>query len=428
MTTRRPPGRTPAGPLQTGDDRPLLLVVATGMRTYREYLLHSISTRFRIHLFHTSEPTWETDYLSGWTVVPSTLDGPAMAEQARKLDAHDPVDGVLCWDEGRILATSHIAEALGLRNGDPKVIWRLRDKAQTRAALDAAGVPQPRSVPVSTLEQALAAADTVGYPAILKPRGLGASLGVVRVEGPAGLRANFAFTRDTEPPDPVEYAGDEPILVEHCVTGEEISVDSVVRDGVVAPLFIARKVVGYPPYAEEVGHFVDAADPLLEDPALLRVVQDTHTALGFADGWTHAEFMLTDSGPQVIEVNGRLGGDMIPYLGLLATGVDPGLAAAAAACGLPPDLEPDRARTSGIRFFYVERDDTELASIGFDESRLPAEIERAVTVAVPGTVVSPPPKGTVWGRIAFAITAGDSVDTCRAALASAESALAYEPG
>lgn len=402
------------------EDRPLLLIVATGMRIYREYLFRSISAGFRIHLFHTAEPTWEREYLSGWTVVPSTLDGPAMAAAARDLDG---VSGVLCWDEGRIHAASYVAQALGLRNGDPAVIWRLRDKAQTRAALDAAKVPQPRSIPVATLDQALDAADQVGYPAVLKPRGLGASLGVVIVKDPAQLREKFAFTRDTKAPDPVVYSSAEPVLVEECVIGEEISVDSVVQDGKVIPLFIARKVVGYPPYAEEIGHYVDAADPLLNDPSLLQAIQDTHTALGFQDGWTHTEFMLTDDGPRLIEVNGRLGGDMIPYLGMLATGISPGPAAAAVACGLPPEITPDRRRVIGIRFFYVDEDDTTITSVDFEDSRLPMQVEHTAVVAAPGAVVSPPPKGTVWGRIAFAIAGADSIDECRRALDAADAAL-----
>jgi biotin carboxylase len=404
-------------------ERPLLLVVATGMRLYREYLLRSIASRFRIHLFHVAEPSWEKDYLDGWTVVPSTLDGPAMAEAAAKLDVTEPVSGVLCWDEGRIHATAYVAQELGLRNGDPAVIRRLRDKARTRAALAAAGVAQPRSVAVSSLEEALTAAERVGYPAILKPRGLGASLGVVRVEDAEQLRDRFAFTRDTKAPDPVDYGSDQTVLVEECVVGEEISVDSVVHDGRVTPLFVARKVVGYPPYAEEVGHFVDAADPLLSDPVLLAALQATHTGLGFRDGFTHTEFMLTTAGPQLIEVNGRLGGDMIPYLGMLATGIDPGLAAADAACGRRPELAPTRSGVAAIRFFYVERDDTTIGSIAFDQAALPAAIDRAVPVAAPGAVVSPPPKGTVWGRIAFATVVGESIARCRTALDQAETAL-----
>jgi biotin carboxylase len=402
---------------------PLLLLVATGMRSYREYLLRSIASRFRVHLFHVAEPTWEREYITGWSVLASTIDGPAMAREALAVNERDAVSGVLCWDEGRILATSYVAQALGLHNGDPAVVWRLRDKAQTRACLAAAGVAQPRSVPVKTVTEALAVARDLGYPVILKPRGLGASLGVIRVDDANQLAEHFAFTRDTPPPDPVIYASDQPVLVEECVTGEEISVDAVVQEGKAVPLFIGRKVVGYPPYAEEIGHYVDAADPLLTDPDLTTALQDTHTALGFQDGWTHTEFMLTAAGPRLIEVNGRLGGDMIPYLGMLATGIDPGLAAAQVACGLVPGLAASRRRVAGIRFFYVDHDDTVIEAISFDESRLSDSIERAVAIACPGATVSPPPKGTVWGRIAFAVATGARIEDCRASLDAAQDAL-----
>ncbi|HEV2887557.1 MAG TPA: ATP-grasp domain-containing protein [Jatrophihabitans sp.] len=402
--------------------RPLLLLIATGFQPYREYLLSSISSEFRIHLFHTAEPSWEKEYLSDWTVLPSTADGPAMAAVARRVHEEEPIDGVLCWDEARIHAAAYVAQALGLRNGDPAVIGRLRDKGQTRAALAEAGVAQPRSVPVNDLTEALAAAARVGYPAILKPRGLGASIGVVRVENAEEVRRMFAFTRTAQGPERVELP-DRPVLVEQCVIGEEISIDSVVTDGRVTPLFIGRKVLGYPPYAEEVGHFVRAADPLLADPVLLAAIQDTHAALGFSDGWTHSEFMLTSSGPQVIEVNGRLGGDLIPYLGLLATGIDPGLAAARAACGLPPDLTATRNRTAAIRFFYVAEENTEISSVTFEAAELPAEIHQVLAVAKPGAIVSPPPKGTAFGRIALAIAVGDSVASCATALDGAEAAL-----
>lgn len=406
----------------TTDERPLLLVVSTGMRRYREYLLESISTRFRIHLFHTTEPDWERPYLSGWTVVPDTLDGPAMAEAAVALAARIHIDGVLCWDEARIHAASYVAQALGVRNGDPAVIWRLRDKAQTRAALEAAGVAQPLSFAVKTLEEAEWAAGEVSYPAIVKPRGLGGSLGVTKVCNVEELRAAFAFARDLPPPEPVVYQTDAPVLIEHCVVGEEISVDSVVRDGVVRAIFIARKVVGYPPYAEEIGHFVDGADPLLRDPALCRALQNTHSALGFRDGWTHTEFMLTGVGPMLIEVNGRLGGDLIPYLGRLATGIDPGIIAASAACGTPVTIAQKHSQVAGIRFFYVPDDDTVIASIGFSEVEDGA-IERMEALAQPGDVCSPPPKGTLFGRVAYATAAGESVEVCRQALDAAQAAL-----
>jgi hypothetical protein len=110
----------------------------------------------------------------------------------------------------------------------------------------------------------------------------------------------------------------------------------------VLPMFLARKQVGYPPYFEELGHVVDAADPLLSDDDVLHVLRHAHSALGFTDGMTHTELKLTPAGPMIVEVNARLGGGLIPYLGMRASGMDPGLAAAAVACGQPPVLIADR--------------------------------------------------------------------------------------
>lgn len=406
------------------EKKPLIILVASGMQPYREYLIRSIAQRFRIHLLHVEEPGWEKPWLDGWTVVADTCDGPAMTKVAEELNARTPVSGVLCWDEIRIHATAYVAEALGLPGGDPMVLWRLRDKGQCRAALAAADVPQPASVPVGDLPGALRAAERLGYPVILKPRGLGASLGVIRADDPDAVRRGFAFTSSVEVPPSVVYDSPEPYLVEECVTGEEISVDAVVRGGVVTPVFVARKVVGYPPYAEETGHFVDARDPLLADAELRRLLSDTHSALGVRDGWTHSEFMLTAAGPKLIEVNGRLGGDLIPHLGQLATGIDPGLAAAAVACGLEPELRPTRDRVAGVRFLYVDKDDTTIASAGFPE-RLPGSVDEAVTLVAPGTVVSPPPKGTVWGRIAYVTATGASTESCLATLDAAEAAFSF---
>ena len=405
----------------TEDDRPLVLLITTGSRNYREYLLSSIATRYRVHLFLAAEPSWERQYITGWTVLTdlaNTVDADEMIEAARRIG--EPLDGVLAWDEARVLQTAKVAQALGLPGGDPDAAMRTRDKHQTRSALDAAGVPQPRSVLVEGVDDALAVAADIGYPVVLKPRAMAASLGVVRVGTPEELRARFAFARDTTVPGAWRY---DAVLVEEYLTGPEISVDSAVHRGRAYPMFVARKEVGYAPYFEEVGHVVDGADPLLADAGLMRIVQDTHTALGFADGMTHTELKLTPAGPKVIEVNGRLGGDLIPYLGLRATGIDPGLAAAAVACGRPPQVRADRSQVGAVRFFYVEHEDTTIGSIEFDESALPPALDRFVVDAKPGDVVSPPPRGTVWGRIAFATAVAGTEQECRQALDAAQAAL-----
>ena len=406
------------------DDRPHLLLISTGWREFREYLLRSIGPRYRVHLFLTAEPTWEHPYVDGWSVL-DTLDREALLAAASDLHARTPVDGVLCWDEPRILLAAEVAEALGLPGGDPGMVLRCRDKHLTREALDAAGVPQPRSALVRTPEEALERAAEFGFPVVLKPRALAGSLGIVAAATPAELVERFAFigaTQEALAPEAWRY--EVPTLVEEFADGPEISVDAAVYGGHVHPFCLARKGLGFAPYFEEIGHVVEARDPLLRDSALTDLLQATHTALGFTDGVTHTEIRLTPTGPKIIEVNARIGGGMIPYLGLRATGIDPGLAAAAVACGRPPDMTPDRELAGGVRFFYVSDDDTVIDSIGFDETGpLPAAVDQLVVLTQPGTTVSPPPKGNVFSRVAYATAVAESVAECFTALDAAAAVL-----
>jgi biotin carboxylase len=414
--TSTTPATTPAG-----DQRPHLLLISTGARLFREYLLAAIGEQYRVHLFVAAEPGWETSHIDAATVLADTLDADLMIAAARELNERDPIDGVLCWDEARILATAKIAEALGLPGGYPEVVLGCRDKHLTRERLAAAGVAQPQSVVVDTLEQALAAAAEIGYPVVLKPRGIAASLGVVLARDEAALREHFAFAHDTTVPGALVYA-ESGVLVEEYADGPEISIDSAVFQGRVHPICLAHKELGYPPYFEEIGHFVDGAEPMLSDPALIADLERAHAALGFTDGMTHTEYRLTPSGPKLIEVNARLGGDLIPYLGMRATGIDPGLAAAAIACGREPRIVSDRKLFGAVRFRYVPYEMT-ISEIYFDPERLPAEVDLAVVLVEPGQRLAPPPAGTVWGRIAYLTAVADTAERCRAVLEAADAAL-----
>ncbi|HTZ42491.1 MAG TPA: ATP-grasp domain-containing protein [Jatrophihabitans sp.] len=410
--------------MTTVDGRPHLLLISTGDRLFREYLLEPISRHYRIHLFLAAAATWESAYVDEVTVLGDTLDAAEMIAAARELDARDHLDGVLCWDEARILAAATVAEALGLPGGNAEMVLRCRDKHLTRQLMAEAGVPQPRSVLVATADEAAAVAAELGYPVVLKPRGVAASLGVVLAADEAELREHFTFARDTTAPGAV--VGDSIVLVEEYADGPEISVDCAVFNSEVLPICLAHKEIGYPPYFEEVGHLVDGADPLLADDGFRDLLVRAHRALGFTDGVTHSEFRLTPSGPKLIEVNARLGGDLIPYLGLRATGIDPGLAAAAVAVGRRPEVTPDRKAFGAVRFCYVPHELT-IGAIGFDAERLPAGIDLAVVRAAAGQRHAPPPKGTVWGRIAYLTAVADSEAEARAANAGAEAALVVEP-
>ena len=400
--------------------RPHLLLVGTGARPFREYLLESIAAEYRIHLFTAAEPNWEKRYLDDSTVLASLLDPAELVAAARRLHADDPLDGVLCWDEALVHATAAVTDALGLTGPSAEAVLNCRDKHRTRSALAAAGVAQPASALVPDVDAALAAAERIGYPVVLKPRALAASLGVVLVRDAGALRAAFTLAADTTVPGAPEH--DQRVLVEEFADGPEISVDSAIVRGTVRPFCLAHKELGYPPYFEEVGHRVAGDDPLLHDPAVCDVLQRAHAAVGFTDGMTHTELRLTASGPKVIEINARIGGDLIPYLGLRATGVDPGLVAAAIACGRLPATIGCRSGSAAVRFCYVA-EETTVDEVVVDESGLVPAVDRIEVLAVPGRSYSPPPRGTAFGRIALVTAVADTAAECAAGVESGVRAL-----
>jgi hypothetical protein len=63
--------------------------------------------------------------------------------------------------------------------------------------------------------------------------------------------------------------------------------------------------------------------------------------------------------------------------------------------------------------------------VEFDPTDLPATIDQLVPLMEAGQTTSPPPEGTLWGRIAYATVVATSLDDCRAGLDAAEKALRW---
>ncbi|MEU3400512.1 ATP-grasp domain-containing protein [Streptomyces filamentosus] len=383
-------------------EAPVLLLIGSGDRRYREYIVAAVSRHFRLWLLDAHEPSWQLPYVEGSSLL-DTKDVDALRAEAERIVRRLPVAGVFTYDESLVHAAALLAEALGLPGSAPDAVLACRDKATTRARLTAAGVPQPACTPVSTAAEARAAADATGYPVVVKARGLAGSLGVVRADHGDAVEAAFAAAGSADWPGVPRYEAD--VLVEEYLTGPEISVDAVVVDGVCTPLVVARKQVGMDPYFEETGHTVDAADPLLRDAGLLEQLQHVHKALGFEHGATHTEFKLTPKGPRLVEINARLGGDFIPLIGMLATGTDPAVAAASVAAGLTPDTAPKTRKTAAIRFLYPEHD-CEAVEVTVRSDLFGPTVHSAVATAGPGTRLALPPKAYM-NRYGYVIAVGE---------------------
>jgi biotin carboxylase len=395
-------------------EKPLLLLIGSSSRRSREFILESVSRRYALWLLQPAEATWESPYVAGSTVIDNT-DPDRLVAAARAVDAAHRVSGVFCYDEGLVHPAAYVSRDLGLPGNPPESIAACRDKNSTRLAVELAGVPQPVSVGVYSLGEAASAAEKIGFPVVIKPRGLAGSMGVRRADRAEEVAPAYAAAATASYPGVPVF--EMSVLVEEFVSGPEISVDAALFDGECVPLVVARKHVGLAPFFEEVGHDVDGGDRLLSDPQLLDLLRRSHDALGFHTGVTHTEFRLTPRGPVLMEVNARIGGDMIPYLGQLTTGVDIALVAADIAAGRRPATSATRRWAAAIAFLYPERD-TEIESVTVRPDLFTPEIHAAVALADPGAVLRLPPRGYLarYGRV-IALT--DTVERARAALADA---------
>jgi biotin carboxylase len=400
---------------------PVLLVASSGGQSYREYLLASLARRHPVWLLNPSEPTWQSRYLAGATVV-DVSDPTALVAAARQVAAIRPLLGLVCYDEAVIMPAAHVVEAIGLPGMRMDAVARCRDKRRTRETLAAAGIGQPVSIAASCLEEAESAARATGYPLVLKPRGLGASEGVIRVEDAAGLPEAFAGARSASHPGVPTY--DAGVLVEEFLDGPEVSIDGFVSDGTYEPLFVAHKRVGLEPFFEEVEHVVVPGDPLLRDEGLLTMLHDAHRALGVDQAITHTEVRFTPAGPRIVEVNGRLGGDLIPYLGWLATGIDPAAVAAQLATGERPGPVAENRACLGIRFAYPPKECV-VTSVSVPDPDPELGIVTAAALVAPGTELHLPPREYV-ARYGYVICIAPDLAGCRRRLRAAATRLALE--
>jgi biotin carboxylase len=260
-------------------------------------------------------------------------------------------DGITTFSDHGMLGVARLAQDLGLRFHRPEVAERLTDKSVQREGLRRGGLPVPGSTVLQSGlvdDEARAVAGGVRFPAVLKPLHGTDSRTTARVddvdEVVSVLRTLFSAAR----PDMVieEYLADTaPCL------GEEfanyLSVESVVSTGRLEHFAVTGRLPLARPF-RETGFFIPADLTAHQRAAALELASHAVRALGVEIGCVHTEIKFTPDGPQVIEVNGRLGGG-VPLMLEMATGASAPRLAMEVALGRPAE-SADLVPRNGIAF------------------------------------------------------------------------------
>ena len=238
---------------------------------------------------------------------------------------------VLPLDDAAVGVAALLSERMPrpLLDAAPRV---LEDKWGQRDALSRHGLPVPPFRLVETESDVRECGRSWGFPLMVKPARGTRSQGVHRVDGPGDVVTALSDARLK-----ARASGLERVLAEGYIDGVDVAVESIVVDGVTHHVSFWQS--GWN------GDMWQAATPLA--PALLpqladigEAVSSANKALGLRWAATSNELRVTRSGPVIVEVNARLGGEPCEDAIVLHNGVDRVRAMLTMLTGRKPDIAP----------------------------------------------------------------------------------------
>ena len=257
--------------------------------------------------------------------IVSTEDEPAI----ERLASAERVDGVIApgidWP---VAIAARVAARIGLPHPiSPEAAVLSTSKLRQRERFAAAGIPQPRFVVCSGVEEAVAAAQELGYPC------------VVKAPDRQGQRGLSLVTEARRMASAVEVALDASrsatLIVEEHVAGREVTVNGFSLDGRFRPLTVTDRLTAGPPaFGVAMAHVWPSELEPQQIGAAIDVASAAAAAIGVASGPTYTQVLLgPDGSVRIGELAARLGGGHDAELCRAVLGVDLNGAALGAALG-----------------------------------------------------------------------------------------------
>ncbi|MFE7928002.1 ATP-grasp domain-containing protein [Streptomyces sp. NPDC057456] len=355
-------------------------------------------------------------------IVPAGYQQSAEAlDLAAELTAARPVAAVVPGLEYAVPATAALAEKLGLPGATETAAQALRDKVRLRELSGAGGVRNPR------WREVHGPADILEFagdgPVVVKPANRQASVGVQLLDSVDAATAAQAWQRTSSAAE-YEQVPDRQLawrfLAEERLRGPEYSVEALVRQGEIIFENVTAKTVVPGPYPVELGHLLPA--PLDQDTqaAFETAMRALVAAIGFRTGILHAEWILTESGPTLVECAGRCPGDHLIDLVDLAYDTRIRLTLIDLLAGRTVTLPRSARQTSAIRFLAAEPG-TVTAVAGVDTAQGLPGVQVAEVDVEAGQEVRP--WASSWDRAGHVIATGPDADTTRRRVLDADAAI-----
>lgn len=212
--------------------------------------------------------------------------------------------GLLNTTDTWSVQAADLAAGFGLPGPDPAAVRLLRDKYQVRELLHRRGLSRSGAVRVApSPDSADEVRRGVGLPAVLKDSSGTSSRNVWIAHDEEALRRALGEA------DRQQLMGE--LFAEAFLAGPLYSAETLSWDGGTRLLgVLSRQTSRQPAVREEAAAFPVALPPA-ESAAIEQWVGDVLRAAGHHSGFAHVEFVLTTEGPELVEINRRIGGALV---------------------------------------------------------------------------------------------------------------------
>lgn len=345
--------------------------------------------------------------------VPGLAEAWDLAERLEGRIGPNPVDGVICRVEDYLAVGSCLARSWGLPHDSLDATRLLADKDAVRARLAEHGLGSLRWRGVTTVADGMAAVEEIGLPAVVKPTFGGYSVGVTIAWTPEQAREGLRAILERPGADAPKA------VVEEYAFGLNVSAEILVQDGEPMLLGFTEQRAQPPGVTAETGRHFPAR---FEDMgAAGAFALDVVRAVGIRNSAVHMELVVTPTGPELIEVNGRVAGHVVTQLMGLALGrsIFSDLVALATGERLKEVVAP--LRTAALRHLWSDTAGT-VRSVAVPAG-LPGSLAWYELSVGAGSTVAPLTNN--WDRIGYLVaTGGSAADACATAEAAADAILA----
>lgn len=338
----------------------------------------------------------------------STIDIDAICKVAQE---YCP-DGIMTLATDMPMRSVAAATALlGLPGITMDAAIKATDKGEMIKAFKAYGVESPWYYIIEKESDLKKYGDLFTYPCIMKPTDNAGSRGVILLQSSDDLKNAYDYS--------IKQSRGGKVIVEEYLQGHEVSVEIMVVDSVVHVLAVTDKLTTGAPHFVEEGHSQPSLLALQYIERIKDLAARAIRAIGIKCGPAHVEIMDTETGPKMIELGARMGGDCITtHLVPLSTGIDMVKATIDISLGRKPNLNGLFNKGSAIRFFSAKSGVITSIS-GIEDAKVIKGVKDIVFTKSKGDRING--LYSSLDRIGYVIAQGDNavdaIDKCNKAMA-----------